>query len=153
MITDPLIWKDYEYIHVKKTADWYWAVGIISVALVIVPLLFNNIMLALLVAISAFSLMLMASKPAKLVEFEINNTGIRIGTQLFPFDTLDAYFISDESVTPTLLLQSQSMFMPLLSIPIQEVGEDVVESLLSSRLTKRQLREPLPQKILEYFGF
>ncbi|MEX0931960.1 MAG: hypothetical protein WDZ88_04375 [Candidatus Paceibacterota bacterium] len=150
---EPLIWSDYEYIYTKKTADWYWAVGIVGTALVVAPLLFNNIMLALLIAIGLFSLVLFASKKPRMVEFEINEKGIRIDRTLYPYDSIESFCVSDESVVPTLYIQLHSFFMPLVSLPIELAGEEEVRERLSKHLKEKILREPLPQKILEYFGF
>ena len=41
-------WEGTEYRFEDKSADWYWALGIIATAIAIAAVLFNNILLALL---------------------------------------------------------------------------------------------------------
>ncbi|KKW40533.1 MAG: hypothetical protein UY91_C0041G0006 [Parcubacteria group bacterium GW2011_GWB1_55_9] len=49
MAQDVLLeWKGREYDHNPKSADWYWALGIIAVAATVAAILFGNYLLAVL---------------------------------------------------------------------------------------------------------
>ena len=54
MAQDVLLeWKGREYDHNPKSADWYWALGIIAVAATVAAILFGNYLLAVLIVIAA----------------------------------------------------------------------------------------------------
>ena len=48
-----LEWEGREYDHNPKSADWYWALGIIATAGTIAPVLFGDYLLAILVIVAA----------------------------------------------------------------------------------------------------
>ena len=42
-------WDAHEYEHKERNRDWFWAVGIISVSLAVVAVIFGNIIFAILI--------------------------------------------------------------------------------------------------------
>ncbi|MFZ3043564.1 MAG: hypothetical protein WA058_00430, partial [Minisyncoccia bacterium] len=53
-------WEGREYDHGSKSADWYWALGIVAIASAIASVLFGNYLLAVLIVIAAATLALHA---------------------------------------------------------------------------------------------
>ena len=53
-------WQGREYEHNPKSADWYWALGIVGVATTIASLLFGNYLFAFLILIATTVLALHA---------------------------------------------------------------------------------------------
>ena len=64
-----LEWEGREYDHNPKSADWYWALGIIAVAATVASVLFGNYLLAVLVIVAAIALALHAAKRPPLHRF------------------------------------------------------------------------------------
>ena len=81
-------WQVPEFTFHKKSADWFWAVGIITVALVVGAILIKNFLLGFLVAISGFSLLMHGAKRPNIVNFSISNRGIQIGDKIYLFENL-----------------------------------------------------------------
>ncbi|KKS83436.1 MAG: hypothetical protein UV60_C0041G0011 [Parcubacteria group bacterium GW2011_GWA2_43_11] len=42
----PIEWTDHEYKHFEKGSEWYWALGLVSVAGAVAALIFNNVLFA-----------------------------------------------------------------------------------------------------------
>ena len=54
-----LSWQAHEYHHTEKTSDWYWIVGIVTVSLALICIIYNNIILGILILVSSFLALLL----------------------------------------------------------------------------------------------
>jgi len=153
MATDPLIsWNSPTHLHVEKKPDWYWAVGIITLAVAAVAFIFGDAILGIFVIVAAFTLALHASRPPDIILHEINDRGIVSGDTLYPFLSLDSFCIPHDEVPPRLLIKSHKIFMPLMVIYIDEVDPEDVRTVLLRYIAETEHREPFLKKLLEWLG-
>ncbi len=147
-------WEAPEHHHIEKGNDWFFALAIIVVALVISAILFNNVLLALLIGLAGGALGVSATKKPSIIPFAVTVRGVRIDDRLYPYATLDAYAIDeDDPRGPQLLLRSARKLMPLLVLPLPIEYIDDIESILEGRLVEEELEEPFLMKVFEMFGF
>ena len=150
-------WEAVEYLHTDKSPDWYWTLGIIALCSAVAAILFNNVLFAILIIISAGVAGLYASRHPNEVVFEISTKGIRADDAFFPYSSLDAFWIDDEDpdddIPPRLLIRKRKIMMPLIVIPMTlEVPTTEVQSILSQNLTEARLEEPLGHQLLARLG-
>ena len=152
---DTISWQGYEHTHHEKSSVWFWALGIVALSSAVVAIVFENILFALLILIGAFTVALLAAKTPHLIHFEINRRGIAIDDLLYPFSTLESFWIDeDEHEHHTLILKSQRVIMPYIIIPLDELIEfEDVRNVLLTKLEEEELHEPISHRILEFFGF
>ena len=150
-----LHWQAFEYFHREKTPDWYWAVGIITVAIAITSILLNDVLFAVLILLGAFSLSLFASREPLLVDFEINNKGVVIKDLLYPYGSLESFWVNDLPTehTAKLLLKSKKVLVPHIVIPLENVSPEEVREFLVTNLKEEEQHEPPSQKLMEHLGF
>jgi hypothetical protein len=149
-----ITWEAPEHHHVEKGSNWYLVLLILVFALFVTAIIFNNVILALLIAVAGATLAIAASKPPRLVTFAVTVRGVRIEENLFPYSTLEAYYIDEEDHKGAqLLLRSKQRFMPLLVMPIPDEYIDEIEDILKERLEEEHMEESLLSKVLELFGF
>lgn len=147
-------WEAPEHHHVEKGNDWFWALGILGVAAVVAAIMFGNTLFGVLLAVATITLGIAASQAPAIVQFAVTARGIRIGDQLFPYSTLESFYIDeDHPLGPELLVKSKRTFMPLIVMPIPEEYIEEIESILETRLPEEYLEEPFFNKLLEFFGF
>lgn len=146
-------WNAPARIYVEKKSDWYWAVGIITLALAVVAFLFGQIITGIFVVVAAATLVLHASRPPKVIYHEINDRGIVIDDVLYPFLTLDSFWIPHDELPPKILLKSHKIFMPYIIIYIDEVDPERVREIMLRYIAEREHREPVLKHILEALGF
>ena len=150
----PLIsWDDPEHSYSEKNNDWYWAVGIITITAVALAFIFNNIIFGIFLLVGAFSLVVHASKKPKVVHYEINDRGIVADDVLYPFLTLESFWIDAHERPSKILIKSHKTFMPYIIIHIEEVDPEEVREILLNYIAETEHVEPLSQKILERLGF
>ena len=147
-------WKALEYKRKEKTADWYWAVILIEIAMIVASFIVHNVLFAILIIISTAILMSFSIIAPKTIQININQKGIVVGKEMYPFATLEAFWVenSDED-NQKILLKSKKLIMPLIAIPIEEHHHLDIREFLLQYLPEEEMHEPLSQKIMEKLGF
>jgi len=147
-------WEAPEHHHIEKSSDWFWALGILGVAGTVAAIMFGNLLFGILIAIATLTLGMVGAQEPKIIPHAITARGIRLGDQLYPYSTLDSFYIDEDNPRGVqLLVKSQRTFMPLLIMPIPEEYQEEIEALLETRLEEEELEEPLFHKIMEILGF
>ena len=151
----PIRWQAYEYEEKDRSGDWYWALGIIAVAAAVASIFFENVLFALLILIAAFTLALFAARKPDLINFAIERRGIRIDHTLYPFSTLEAFWInhSDAEDVHLLLVRSSRVLMPYIIIPITHEMVEPIHEALAEVLEEEEMNAPTSERVLGFFGF
>jgi len=154
MATEALIsWNAPEHLHKEKRPDWYWSVGIVTLALAAVAIIFGNIITGIFVLVAAVALVLHASHPPRTIYHEVNDRGIIIHDTLYPFLTLDSFWIPHDEFPGKLIVKSRKLFMPYIVIYIDEVDPEDVRQVMLRYIAETEHHEPLIKHILERVGF
>ncbi len=149
-----LKWEAFEYHYSEKSADWFWALGIIAISIAVTSILFNNLLFALFILLGAFVLAVYAKRIPLVVNFEINDRGIKAGRAFYKYKDIEGFRIADEeNEHPKLLIKSDTITMPLVAIPIHKEDVGYIKNYLDSLIPEEDLHEPLSQKVMEYLGF
>jgi hypothetical protein len=148
-----ITWEAPEHHHVEKGNDWFFALAIIIIALVIAAVLFDNALFALLIGLAGGALAVSAAKAPSIVPYSVSVRGIRVEDRLYPFSVLESYHIDEEDPRgPQLLVKANKRIMPLIVMPIPADHIDDIEDILSGKLEEEELEEPFLVKVLELFG-
>lgn len=154
MATEALIsWRAPAHFYVEKKPDWYWTVGIITLAIAAVCGIFGQIITGIFVVVAAVALVLHASHPPKMINCEINDRGIIVDKTLYPFLSLESFWIPHDEYPHKILLKSRKLVMPLLVIYIEEVDPEKIREVLLKYIAETEHSEPFLKHLLEKFGF
>lgn len=150
---EPIRWTADEYAVKRRGRDWYWALGIVAVAAAITAIIIGNFLFAAVIVIGSLVLMLYARRVPVAFQFEINGKGIVIGDRLYPFRTLESFWIPEEGA-PRIIVHSKRLLVPQIVIPLSdEVSIDEVHAALQKSLEEEEHTEPLSERLGEWFGF
>lgn len=153
-VTRAVTWEAPEHHHLEKGSDWFWVLGIVATAIAVAAFLLGNYLFALLIVIAGGLIGIIANREPEVIIFFVGTRGIRIGNELYPYNTLNAYDLNEDPERGAqLLLRSRRLFMPLLIVPIPEEYVDDIEDLIAPRLPHVELEEPFVHKFLEIIGF
>ena len=146
-------WSALEYEEKERSVDWFWALGIIVVAGSITSLIYGNYFFAILLIFSGILLGFFAIKKPEMVSYELNKKGLKIKTRLFPYESMKSFFVQT-TPKPMLFVKSSRMFMPILSMPIEDnLAEDIRSLLLSNNVQEEEMKEGPSERIMERLGF
>ena len=152
-------WSAPEYEHREHSADWYWAVGIISVSLAVAFVIIGNMLLSVIIILGMGTLLFHAKYPPKILECRLSKKGVLAGDRLYPWETLESFWVLEgkDSIgfhrDPKILLTSKKTFMPNIVIPLGESVIDEVHQSLSHMLHEEPQVEPLPERLMRKIGF
>lgn len=145
-------WQGHEYAFEEKTADWYWALGIISIALVILCIVFKNVLLALVVAAAAVTTALHAAKHPRIHRFQITEEGIWIDSNFYPYSNMLHFSVLEypnPTWPPALSIKSKSLLHPHFLIPIVAHDPEDVYMYVLNHLPEGRHEESLLDRIVE----
>ncbi len=149
-----ITWEAPEYTRGVKGGDWYFALGILTVAVVVAAIIFGNFLFAILAGLSGASLAVAASQPPRIIQYGVSVRGILVENEMHPFASLRSYYLNeDDPRGPILLALSDKTFAPMIVMPIPEEYIDDIDEIMGERLPEEVLEEPLFNKVLERLGF
>jgi len=150
---EKLSWTALEYEEKERSADWFWALGIIFATSSIAAIIFGNYFFAALLILSGLLLGFFAVKKPDLITYELNERGLKIGNRLYPYENIKSFWVQLE-IKPLLFIHSERVFMPILSIPIEEImAEEIHSILLAKNVLEKEMKEHPSEKIMEMLGF
>jgi len=153
-VVNAVTWEAPEHHHIEKGNDWFWALGLLALAGAVAAFVFGNTLFGIVILLGAITMAIFAMNDPNMVTFAVTARGVRVGTTLYPYTTLESYFIDEEHEHgPQLLVKSKRTFMPLIILPLPEEYVDDVEDLVAPRLDEEHLEEPLSHRLLEFLGF
>jgi len=157
--TEKLSWTAPEYEEKERSPDWFWALGIIFATSSIAAIIFGNYFFAALLVLSGLLLGFFAVKKPDVVAYEINAQGLKIRNRLYPYENIKSFWVQlgaspETNIKPILFINSERAFMPILSIPIEEIMAEKIHSImLEKNVTEKEMKEHPSEKIMEALGF
>lgn len=150
---EPLRWSALEYEERERTPDWFWGLGIVALALAGLSIYFENYLLSILIIVSGFSLALFAVRKPQDVEYEIHEEGVRVNNTLYPFNTLESFWVEQFGREPKIIIVSKKFLVPHIIIPIADHDTKKIREFLLNKLEEVEHHEPLLHTITERLGF
>lgn len=152
-------WEAPEYTHIEHSADWYWAIGIISVSLAIAFIIAQNILLSVIILLGMGSLLYYAKHPPRIISCELSKKGILVDKTLYPWESLESFWVLDghnngqDFHGPKLLVISKKPIMPHIVIPLDENSLHEVHQAMAHMLPEEHQAEPLHDRLMRKIGF
>ena len=153
-IPESISWQASEYAYVKKTPDWYWAVGILTIGFFVTALIFSNLLFSIFVLLGGFTIALYGARPPRMVSFSLSVEGVRIANRVYPYETLKSFWIFYHPPhIKELSIESQKMVMPHIKIPLGEENPAKIRAYLMQFLSERQQEESLIDVGTRFLGY
>ncbi|MDP2665607.1 MAG: hypothetical protein Q8P23_03155 [bacterium] len=149
-------WEGREYDHNPKSADWYWALGIVAVAGALALVLFGNYLLAALIVIAAVALALHAAKEPPVHRFRLMERGLLIGDELHPFERMISFSVLEDIqgvLPPVISIRTESWLSPHLVIPLAGVDADVVYAYFLQHVDEAEHQHSFTDLVAAWLGF
>ena len=155
-----LQWSALEYEEKERGNDWFWALGIIVIASSVASILFGNYFFAVFLVLCGIVLWLFAVKEPDMVSYELNSKGLKIRYRLYPYDKIKFFWVQNRTYTEkeelpaTLFIMSERIFMPVISMPVEDyMAADVRAMMLAHNVPEQEMKEHMSHKIMGSLGF
>ena len=146
-------WTTLEYNHRPKTNDWYWAVGVTSIAATIASLLIGNGLFGFFLIVAGMTVMILASKAPKEITCDVSPRGINISKKFFAWSSLDSFWIHENFTPPRLVLVPKGKIVFHTIVPIGESHCDEIRKAIAHHLKEHEHQYSISEAIAEYLGF
>lgn len=149
-------WEGREYDYNPKSADWYWALGIIAVAGTLAAILFGSYLIAILIVIAASAIAIHAAKEPPIHRFRLIDSGIMVGDDLHLFKKMSSFCVLEDTEgerPPILSIKTESWHSPHLLIPLEGVDEDLVYAYLLNHVDEEVHHHSLNDLVAAWLGF
>jgi hypothetical protein len=149
-------WEGREYEHNPKSADWYWALGIVAIAGTVAAVLFSNYLLAILIVIATITVALHGAKHPPLHRFRLVEHGLVIGDEMFPFENMISFSVLEDiedELPPLLSIKNESWLSPHLMIPLEGVDADSVYTYLLRHVDEDKHNHTFADLVAAWLGF
>lgn len=152
---NPLIsWKIEEYVHRKKSSDWFWALGLITVAGAAIAVIFHDSLFAVFIIFSALILGYYAAREPQIIEIKITEEGILVRKYLYSFKTLKGFAIDEHPFGNQLLIESTRLIIPVISVPLpKSIDIDELTAILLPHVPEKEIKEQPTHRLMEHIGF
>jgi len=147
-------WEADEYEEKERSADWFWALGVIAIFGVILSFIFGNLLLALIIAIAAFAIYLYENRPPQKMNVRLTPKGIQIGKDLYPYERASYFWVDEKRKgLPLLIISYRRAFFPHLHISIEDVEPTIIRLYLRKFIEETEHQKTFAEEISDLLGF
>jgi hypothetical protein len=149
-------WEGREYDHSPKSADWYWALGIVAVAGIVACVLFGNYLFAFLIIAAVIAIALHAAKQPPIHRFRLVENGLAIGDMLHPFESMISFSVLEDiegKLPPILSIKTENWHSPHLMIPLSGVDADAIYAYFLHHVDEEEHKHSFSDVVAAWLGF
>ena len=147
-------WQAPEYSHRKRSADFFWSIGLITILATILTVWFKDYLFAIFIFIAGGSLIMFTLREPENMSFSIKTEGLTIGKDKYEWKEIRGFNIKNNKLYSKLLIETSKYFLPVYTIPISSsiIGE-INDSLSKFVPKKPEIEESHSMMFAEKLGF
>ena len=143
-----------EYEFHEKNPEWYWALGIITAALVLAAVVLSNFLFAVFAVLAGFSVGLYGARRPRTILHEINSGGVSLGNRNFNYENIDHFWIDyNPPAKKELILESKKTFSTHTVILLGNADPEQIRRYLLQYLKEKKIEESLVAVIARVLKF
>ena len=148
-----LSWHIASHTMRERSNDWFWGLGAAAIIGAIGSIIFGNALLAIIIALGAFTLGYLALQQPREHNVTIGQRGISIDGTRYPYKSIHSFWVEHAEKNVRLFVTMNGVLAPHLSIYLA----DTIESDKVRRYLKRYIPEveqgpQLGEHLAEIFG-
>ena len=147
-------WSAPEYEFHEKTMEWYWALGIITAALVLAAVILRNFLFAVLVVLAGFSVGLYGTRRPRTILHEINSGGVSLGNKNLNYEHIGHFWINyNPPAKKELIFESKKTFSTHTVLLLGNADPEQIRRYLLQYLKEKKIEESLVAVIARALKF
>lgn len=148
-------WIGYEYEHSEKSSDWFWAVGIITICLAVIAIIYDNTLFGIFMVLAGFMTMMLAKRPPDIVQYALTPKGVMVDDTIYLYKDLQSFWVDTHiKETPELLIKTKKAVARLFIFPIPHATANPheIRDYLLQALPEEHMEDPLSHRLLVKMG-
>ena len=94
MPTEPIVWHVHTHEHKERSADWYWALGLVALMGAAISLYLSNILFAAIIVLGALSIGVLAVRGPREHQVQIDGRGINVDGTLYKYPAVQSFWVA-----------------------------------------------------------
>src|SRR3989344_6825649 len=148
-----ITWSGSEYPHRPKEKRWYVVAVFIAVLACATSIYFENTLFAIFIIVAMFAFVLLGSRAPRIIEFCINDHGIRANNSFYPYENLHSFWVRQEEHGYVLVLRTTKAIAPYIFLHIDDADPNDIRDVISEFLPETPHEKTLLESFEEYIGF
>jgi len=147
-------WDAKEYVQHERSISWYWWAAAIALVVIVYAIAIRQWTLIAVVLVVGVVIYLMGRTEPRTFTHELLDTGIKIGGRLYPYTTLQSFWLVIEGRVRELKVLQSGKLKPLLSLQLDNAEVEQVRGVLSKFLPEEEERgEDIVDKMGRFLKF
>lgn len=151
-------WVTHQYERHERSNDWYWILGIVAAIGVALSIVFQNYLLAILIALGATMIGILANREHEELRVEILGKGIHINKNLYPYKKIKSFWMyqatTRQGLQYRMILEIARPLLPFFTIQLDPKVDLVqLREYLRTRILEKEHREPALDGIMRNLKF
>jgi hypothetical protein len=150
-----IVWHVQTHEHKEHTADWYWALGLLTLVGAVLSVYFGNLLLALILVIGAGSIVVLKVRGPREHQVRVDTRGLTLDGTLYPWKNIHTFWVNkDESRGgPCIYLTTQSLLTPRISVPLDnQAHAEEVQAYLKRYIHEEEQWPHFGEHLAELLG-
>ena len=145
-------WQVTTHEHKERSADWYWALGLLALAGAALSVFFGDVLLAIILVIGAGSIGVLAARGPREHAVRVDSRGLSLDGTLYRYPAVQSFWVEPGEV-PRLLVTTNGIFSPQLIVPLDNATRGAnVRALLRKYAEEEEQAPHLGEHLAELFG-
>lgn len=148
-------WSASEFVAYHKGGGWYVMVffGLIALVAIVFFITSKDFISAGSVLLIGILFMIYASRKPRVLAYQIDKSGVRIGEKLYPFSVLRSFAVIDEGSLHSISLLPLKRFMPSISMYFEPKDESTIVEVLGKYLPKEDKSQDMVDRFMHKIRF
>ena len=148
-------WKALEYAQHEKNANWYVLLAAGTTGFAVLAYFINNKSITAPLAITMFAVMfaVLASRKPRELDYNIDKTGISVGSKLYPYANYKSFMLVEEDELRSIWLIPLKRFNLIVPIYFQPEDEKKIVDTLASIIPAENQKLDLVSQLMHYLHF
>jgi len=146
-------WTTLEFEEKERHTDWVWYAGLVAGIVAAISFFYGNIFFGIFSIIAGATIILYSYHKPKPITVTIGEKGIQINHEILPYESLKQFWLDESGKQDKLLLLVKTVFLPMVSLPIEGVTADTIRATLLPHLPEVAMRDSNSAKLFDRLGF
>lgn len=155
---EEIVWHVLTHEHKEHSTDWYWALGLLTVAGAALSIFFGNLLLGIILVLGGISIAILKIRGPREHQVRLDARGTTLDGTLYKWDSMQSFWVhavpGDSS--PRLYINTRSLLMPRIVVPLDsaEHGQQVRGFCLKyvEEAPEEEQRPHIVEHLAEIFG-
>ena len=152
-VDQELTWQVASHKTRERSNDWYWGLGGLAIVGVIASILFSNMLLAIIIALGAFSLGYLALQEPREHTITLGPRGISVDGTRYAWRGVRSFWVEHQEQNPRLFVTMTGLLAPHLSIYLADTVEaEQVRRMLKKYTVEVEQGPQIGEQLAEMLG-